>query len=150
MSQSLAKIYLHIIFGTKNREPILNALVLPELYSYIGGILGNLDCTPIQIGGEVDHTHILCLLSRNLTVSKLVEEIKTSSSKWLKTRDRSLRDFHWQRGYGVFSVSESRVNAVRDYIQEQARHHRKMTYQEELLTILQKYKVTYDERYLWD
>jgi REP element-mobilizing transposase RayT len=150
MPQSLAKIYVHMIFSTKNREPLLDQDVRTELYSYLGGALNNLDCQPIEIGGTADHAHILCCLSKNLSLSRLIEEIKTSSSRWIKAKEPRLAQFHWQNGYGAFSVSQSHLNAVIPYIRQQEEHHRKVTFQEEFLEFLRKYRVPYDERYVWD
>jgi REP-associated tyrosine transposase len=150
MPQSLAKIYVHLIFSTKNRQPLLDEDIRTELTSYIGGVLKNLDCQPIEIGGTKDHVHILCCLSKNLALSKLIEEIKTSSSKWVKAKESTLAQFHWQNGYGAFSVSQSHLNAVVRYIRQQEEHHRKVTFQEEFLEFLKKYRVPYDERYVWD
>ena len=141
---------MHIIFSTKNREPLLNEKFRSELFSYVAGAHNNLDSPPIEIGGEIDHIHILCLLSKNLALSKLVEKIKTSSSKWLKTKSKGLANFHWQNGYGAFSVSESNVSAVQNYIREQDQCHRKLTFQDEFRRFLKKYRVPYNEHYIWD
>jgi REP element-mobilizing transposase RayT len=150
MPQSLAKIYVHLIFSTKHRQPLLDGDLRTELTCYLGGVLKNLDCQPIEIGGTADHAHILCCLSKKLSLSKLIEEIKTSSSKWVKAKESHLAQFHWQNGYGAFSVSQSHLNAVILYIRRQEEHHRKMTFQEEFLEFLKKYRVPYDERYIWD
>ena len=150
MPQSLAKNYLHMIFSTKNREPLLGQEVRMELTPYLGGVLKHLDCQPIEIGIARDHAHILCCLSKNLSLSKLIEEIKTSSSKWIKGKEPSLAQFHWQSGYGAFSVSQSHLNAVIQYIRRQEEHHRKVTFQEEFRVFMKKYRVAYDERYVWD
>ena len=150
MPQSLAKLYIHIIFSTKNREPLLDRDIQTELTSYLGGTLSHLDCQPIEIGGASDHVHILCCLSKNLSLSTLIEEIKSSSSKWIKTKEQRLAQFHWQSGYGGFSVSQSHLNAVIKYIRQQDEHHRKVTFQEEFREFLKKYRVLYDEGYVWD
>ena len=123
MSQSLAKIYVHAIFSTKNRVPCLSPDVSAELHPYAATVLKNMECPPIQIGGVADHIHILCALSKNLSAAKFIEEIKKPLSKWLKTKAAALKGFHWQSGYGVFSVSQSKVQDVRRYIQRQAAHH---------------------------
>ena len=150
MPQSLAKIYVHLIFSTKNREPLLDREIQIELASYLGGALNNLDCQPIEIGGAKDHADVLCCLSKNLSVSKLIEEIKSGSSKWVKTKGSHFAQFHWQNGYGAFSVSQSHLNAVIQYIRQQEEHHRKVTFQEEFREFLERYRVAYDERYVWD
>jgi REP element-mobilizing transposase RayT len=150
MSQSLVKNYIHIIFSTKHRQPLIDLPVEAELHSYLGGICNKFECQPIKVGGYVDHIHILCLLSKKLALMKLVEEVKSHSSKWIKTRGEAFRNFYWQDGYGAFSVNPTAVEKVITYIDSQHEHHGKKTFQEEFLAFLKKYKVDYDERYLWD
>ena len=150
MPQSLAKLYVHLIFSTKNRESLLDREIQIELASYLGGALNHLDGQPIEIGGSRDHAHVLCCLSKNLSLSKLMEEIKSSSSKWIKTKGSHLAQFHWQNGYGAYSVSQSHLSPVIQYIRQQEEHHLKVTFQEEFLEFLKRYRVAYDERYVWD
>ncbi len=150
MAQSLAKIYLHIIFATKYRRKLIDKEVKDGLYRYIQGILKNMVCPAIIINGTADHVHILCLLSRNVSVSDLLEEIKRSSSKWIKTQGTKYHNFYWQNGYGAFSVSESLVDRVKRYVERQEEHHARKSLQEEYLALLEKYGVEYDERYLWE
>jgi len=150
MSQSLAKILVHIVFSTKLRAPVLNADVAHGLYAYLAGILKQCNCPAIRIGGTTDHIHILCNLSRTLAIAKVAEEIKTGSSKWLKTKGPEFRTFHWQNGYGAFSVSQSAVDAVAGYIDNQNEHHRRQSFQDEYRALLERYQVEYDERYVWD
>jgi REP element-mobilizing transposase RayT len=150
MPQSLAKIIAHITFSTKNRVPCLSKDVQPELHAYMAGILQELDCKPIQIGGVEDHVHVLCLLSKNHAVCKIVEELKKGSSKWIKPKEPELKGFHWQNGYGAFSVSQSRIAGTIDYIVNQTEHHRRVSFQEEFRQFLKRYDVEYDERYVWD
>ena len=150
MPQSLAKILIHIVFNTKLRAPILHEPIRRDLYAYLAGILKQCSCPAIRIGGTVDHVHILCNLSRTLAVAKVVEEIKTGSSKWLKTKQAEFRTFHWQNGYGAFSVSQSTVDAVADYIDKQEEHHRRQSFQDEYRALLERYQMAYDERYVWD
>jgi putative transposase len=150
MAQSLVKNYLHIVFSTKHRQPLISPEIADQLYSYLGGICNNLDCSPIKIGGHNDHVHILCMLSKKITLVKLLEEIKSHSSKWVKTRGESLKNFYWQDGYGAFSVNPTEVETVIKYIENQAEHHKKKTFQDEYRAFLKKYKVKYDERYVWD
>jgi putative transposase len=150
MAQSLAQIYLHVIFSTKQRRPLLQQVPLRlELHQYVGGVCRALDSPSILVGGVADHVHVLCRLSRTHSVAEVVREMKRESSKWLKTKDAELRDFHWQDGYGAFSVSPSHVEAVRTYIANQEEHHKKVSFQDELRQILKKYNVEYDERYVW-
>lgn len=150
MSQSLVKNYIHIVFSTKYRQPLISEAVSTELYSYLAGICRNLECYPLKVGGYFDHVHILCMLSKKIALMKLLEESKAHSSKWIKTIDRSLSNFYWQDGYGAFSVSPSGVDAVKSYIENQTEHHRKKNFKEELLGLLKEYDIEYDERYLWD
>lgn len=150
MPQSLVKNYIHIIYSTKNREPFIQERFKNELYNYIGGTCNNLECYPVKIGGIADHIHILCLLSKKLALIKLIEEIKSHSSKWFKTKDDSLQNFYWQRGYGAFSVNPSELDAVSKYIENQIEHHSKISFQDEYRLFLKKYNIEYDERYVWD
>jgi REP element-mobilizing transposase RayT len=150
MPQSLAYNYSHIVFSTKYRYPFIDQEIEDELFQYIGGICKNLDFKPVKIGGYRDHIHILCVLSRKVTLMKFIEEIKSHSSKWMKTKGEKYKEFYWQRGYGSFSVNPSQIDVVVRYIENQAKHHQKKTFQEEYRTILKKYNVDYDERYLWD
>ncbi len=150
MPQSLAKIVIHIVFSTKNHAPFLTEPIREQLFPYMAGILNKLDSKAILINGAEDHVHILCLLSRNHTVAEIIEEVKKRSSKWIKTMDQECATFQWQNGYGVFSVSQSRVSAVHNYITDQAEHHRAVTFKEEFREFLNKYQVQYDEQYLWD
>ncbi|MBL7829197.1 MAG: IS200/IS605 family transposase [Saprospiraceae bacterium] len=150
MGQSLVKNYLHIIFSTKHRKPFILPEIEAELHSYLGGICNNLDCQVIKIGGYHDHVHILCMLSKKIALMKLMEELKSHSSKWIKTKGEAYQNFYWQDGYGAFSVKPSDVNSVIKYIANQHEHHRKKTFTEEYLAILTKYNVEFDERYVWD
>ncbi|KPJ55946.1 MAG: transposase [Planctomycetes bacterium DG_58] len=150
MPQSLARVITHIIFSTKNREPMIPAGLRSELNAYLGGVLREFDSRPIQIDNMPDHVHILCCLSRKFALSKVIEEVKKASSKWMKTKSQRLRGFYWQGGYGASSVSQSNVKVVRKYIADQEQHHRKMTFQDELRAFLKKHRIEYDERYVWD
>ncbi len=129
-------------------------MILPpyeqDLYAYIGGICNELDCTPVKIGGYTDHIHILCTLSKNISLVKLISTIKADSSKWMKTKHPSLSNFYWQTGYGAFSVNATDVDNVIAYIADQHIHHTKLTFQEEYRAFLKKYKVAYKEEYVWD
>ncbi|MDR7129100.1 REP element-mobilizing transposase RayT [Algoriphagus sp. 4150] len=149
MGQSLVKNYVHIIFSTKNRQPFIKQEYEDELFKYLGGVCKAYDCSPIQVGGYLDHVHILCLLAKNMTIAKLLEEIKTDSSKWMKKRADELSNFYWQDGYGAFSVNPSQVDTVIYYIQNQRKHHERKSFQHEYRAFLKKYKVDYDERYVW-
>ncbi len=128
MGQSLAKQYTHIIFSTKHQKPLIIDSIEEELYKYIGGICKKMECYPVKVGGHKNHVHILCLLSKKITLMKLLEKVKSHSSKWVKTIDRRMNNFYWQNGYGAFSVSPSQVNKVKSYIENQYAHHRRKSF----------------------
>lgn len=150
MGQSLVKNYLHIVFSTKYRQPFIQSALETELHSYLGGICKNLECHPFKIGGYTDHIHILCMLSKKITLIKLVEEVKSHSSKWIKTKGNEYSSFYWQDGYGAFSVNPTEIEKVIRYIENQKEHHRTKTFQDEYRAFLKKYQVEFDERYVWD
>ena len=150
MPQSLTKIYLHIVFSTKHRQPLIDDEIKDALHEYLGGICRELECIPVQIGGYYDHVHILCSLSKKITVIKLLEEIKKSSSKWVKTKGADYGGFYWQDGYAAFSVSYKDLEAISEYIRNQHKHHNKETYQDECRALFKKYNIEYDEKYVWD
>jgi putative transposase len=148
MPQSLSRILVHLVFSTKNREPLIAPHLQDRTFTYLGGTLAALDCPPVIVGGHTDHVHLFFVLSKNLSISKVVEELKKESSKWAKEHVHP--DFYWQSGYGVFSVSPSNVESVREYIATQAEHHRVQSFQDELRALLRKHKVEWNEEYLWD
>jgi REP element-mobilizing transposase RayT len=150
MPQSLARILVHLIFSTKDRVACLAPEIQEELHPYLAAILDEHGCPSIQVGGVEDHVHLLFGQSRTLSMAQIVEEVKTSSSKWIKKKGTIYAGFHWQSGYGAFSVGQSNVDATVRYIQNQAEHHRKSTFQEEYRRFLHRYRVAYDERYVWD
>jgi REP element-mobilizing transposase RayT len=150
MPQSLAQILVHLVFSTKNREPCLADDIRDELHAYIGGIVENQKGTLLRAGSVADHIHLLIASPRTCAPADLVQEIKTGSSKWLKTKSVRYDQFHWQSGYGIFSISPAHRLALEDYIRNQAEHHRVVTFQEEYRRLLQKYGTDYDERYVWD
>ena len=150
MPQSLVKNFLHITFSTKNRMPTIKTDIKDELYHYLGGICRSIECNPIKVGGYFDHVHILCHLSQKVALMKLIEEVKSHSSKWIKTKGDDFKNFYWQNGYGAFSVNPTELELVIKYIANQHEHHKKMTFQEEYRKFLKKYKVEYDEKYVWD
>jgi len=149
MPQSLSKVLVHLIFSTKHREPFIGSNIRPRLHAYIVGILDNLKSPSLQTGGIADHVHILCVLGRTTSQAELLEEVKKSSSKWMKA-DGGVPGFSWQAGYGAFSIGESQADTVIHYIQNQEEHHRTLTFQDEFRKFLERYKVSYDERYVWD
>jgi REP element-mobilizing transposase RayT len=150
MGQSLVKNYLHIVFSTKYRQPLIQESIEEELHSYLGGICNNLECHVIKVGGYTDHIHILCMLSKKVALMKLMEELKSHSSKWMKTKGAAYANFSWQNGYGAFSVNPAGVERVIQYIANQKEHHRKKVFKTEYQEFLEKHEVPYDERYVWD
>lgn len=151
MPQSLAQIYLHLVFSTKERRPFFQEQAFREqAHAYLAGACEKLGSPAIIVGGVEDHLHILCRLSRTGSVADLVKELKRESSKWVKIERPKLAVFQWQSGYGAFSVSPSHVAALKKYIENQEVHHRRESFQNEFRRLLRKYGVDYDERYVWD
>ena len=150
MPQSLSFLLIHVVFSTKDRFPVLDAAVRPGLLAYLATVARNADCECFRVGGAADHVHLAIRLSRTATTAKLIEELKTSSSKWLKTQSSALVGFAWQRGYGAFSVGPSDLDALLHYIDNQKEHHRTRTFQQEYREFLTKYGIKFDERYVWD
>ena len=150
MPQSLSKIYLHIVFHIKTTSPQIDEAHLERVHSYIGQLVNSTGCSVIRVGGIGDHVHVLCLLSRNETVSHLVEEIKRNSSRWIKTLGQEYECFAWQGGYAVFSVSESLINKTIEYVINQKEHHKKLSFKEEYIQFLKLYNIDYDERYVFE
>jgi putative transposase len=150
MSQTLTSLLAHLVFSTKNRTPIITPEIEPQLFAYIGGILKAYESRLLDAGGRSDHVHLLVSQSKNIALSKLMKELKQSSSVWIKTADRRFRDFQWQEGYAAFSISLREVPGLKRYIANQKEHHRKQTFKQELLKFLDEYGIDYDERYLWN
>jgi len=147
MPLSLSFVLVHIVFSTKDRKPCLGEDVRPDLFAYLATVVRNAVCECYRVGGVADHVYFAIRLSRVTTIAKLVAELKTSSSRWLKPH---VPAFAWQRGYGAFSVSPSDLNALIGYIDTQEAHHRKHSFQDELRAFLTKYGVEFDEAHLWD
>ena len=150
MPQSLARLHVHLVFSTKNRVPLLRDTVRDSLHGYMATVLQNFGCPPVLINSVADHVHILLELGRTVAVSDAVEEVKKTSSKWIKTQGAEFALFAWQAGYGAFAVSESNVTAVCKYIADQQEHHRKKSFPEEYRAFLTRHRVVFDERYVWD
>ena len=150
MAQSLSSILIHLVFSTKNREPLITPEIEKELHPYMAKIFRELKSPSLAIDGTSDHLHILFSLGRVIKVADLVEEVKTESSKWIKTKGREFKNFHWQRGYGAFSIGQSNVVSLERYIYGQKQHHRRVTFQDEYRKFLEAYRIAFDERYVWD
>lgn len=149
MATTLTKLLIHFVFSTKNRLPLITPDIEPRLHTYMSGIAKNHKSFVIAINGTEDHVHMLISLAKTMTVAELMENIKGDSSRWIKDQGAEFADFHWQEGYAAFSVGESAVEQVTQYIQNQKLHHRRTSYQEELVMFLKKYHMEYDERYIW-
>jgi REP element-mobilizing transposase RayT len=150
MPQSFAYLNCHIIFSTKNREPLLMPEWATRLYEYIGGTIRAKGGALLAAGGMPDHVHFSVSMGRQMSVSDAVRDIKSNSSRWIHETIADLRGFAWQEGYGAFSVSRSNVDDVKRYIGSQAEHHRVRSFQEEFLEFLKRHELEYDERYIWD
>jgi REP-associated tyrosine transposase len=150
MPQSLVKILVHIVFSTKNRADLITQEIENDLFAYMHGIVEKNHSRLILANGTANHVHLLISLGKKVYISELVGDIKRDSSKWVKTKDARFRDFHWQEGYGAFSIGQSQVEAVTNYIRNQKEHHRRNDFSNEFRSILKKYEVAYDERYVWD
>jgi REP element-mobilizing transposase RayT len=148
MPQSLAQIYVHLVFSTKDRMSFISPEVQGAMYAYLAGTLNAIDCPALKVGGMPDHVHILFRLSKNMAVTDVVKAAKVESSKWMKERG-GVKEFAWQSGYGAFSIGASQVETVREYISSQDEHHRHRTFQEEFRKLLERYQISYDEAWVW-
>jgi putative transposase len=149
MSQSLSKLYIHIVFHIKNHSCVIRDNDKAALFAYIGSIIKDNESSPIIINGTGNHVHIFCIMSKNISLSKFVEEIKRHSSRWLKVFNVYYKTFAWQGGYGGFSVSPSLFNKTKQYISNQECHHQKLTIADEYLLFLKEYEIEFNEKYLW-
>ena len=149
MAQSLCKIYLHVIFHIKTTSPPIADEHLERVHSYIGQLVNDAGCQVIRVGGIGDHVHVVCLLSRDETVSHLVEEMKRNSSRWIKTLSPQYEHFAWQGGYAAYSVSQSVVDKTISYVNNQREHHKKISFHDEYLQFLRLYNIDYNERYVF-
>ena len=149
MAQTLVSLLVHVIFSTKNRQSLITPEIEPELFAYLGGILNNNQSRLIDAGGTTDHVHLLISQSKNVALSALMKDLKKDSSLWIKTKGAAFRDFHWQDGYGAFSISKADLPGLKKYLANQREHHRRRSFQEELIHFLNEYGIEYDERYFW-
>ena len=150
MPQSLSRVIVHLIFSTKDRHPWLGPDARPRMHACLATICRDLGGEAHRVGGMADHVHVVTTLPRTISQAELVEKVKTSSSAWIKTLGNTYAGFHWQRGYGAFSVSASQLEEVVRYVENQHEHHRTRTFQEEFREVLRKHNLPFDERYVWE
>ncbi|HAH38972.1 MAG TPA: IS200/IS605 family transposase [Algoriphagus sp.] len=148
MPQSLAKVYLHCVFSTKNRIPMISEEFRPNAQAYFVQVGSNLGSFTEEIFIMPDHIHWLCTLPRTITIAELIKNLKISTS--IKFKEIIRRDFEWQKGYGIFSVSQSKLGIVKNYILNQKEHHQKLDFKTEFRRFLEEYQIEYDEKYVWD
>ena len=150
MPQSLTKLYVHLIFSTKNRKPWMADEIRPRVHAYLATVIRSLDSPYVVVGGTADHVHILFDMGKMHAPVEFVEQVKRESSKFVKTLGRAYRGCYWQRGYGMFSVGPTHLKDAETYVRNQEKHHRKKTFQDEFREFLKRYAIEYDERYVWD
>ncbi|MEZ6143551.1 MAG: IS200/IS605 family transposase [Zavarzinella sp.] len=150
MSQTYSLVYIHVVFSTKDRFPFLHSEIRARVHAYLATIARQHGCAPVEVGGMADHVHLAIRLSRTITIAKLVEELKTDSSKWIKTLSPTMDKFSWQRGYGCFSVGPADIQNLQKYIQEQEVHHKTKTFQDEFLRFCTKYGIELNEAFIQD
>lgn len=150
MPQSLSYMLVHVVFSTKDRRPLLNDTIRPELYAYLASLLSNSENICVRIGGVTDHVHVAFFLARTETMARVVERLKIASTKWIKSKGTEFSRFAWQRGYAAFSVGLGDRKALVTYIDDQARHHARRDFQAEMRALFTKYSVAFDERFVWD
>jgi putative transposase len=150
MAQTLTCLYVHVVFLTKSRAELIMPEIENDLFAYLGAVLNNHKSKLLAANGTRDHIHLLISLSKNVCLSELIGIIKRNSSVWIKTRGAQFRSFHWQDGYGAFSVGQSQLETVKNYIARQKIKHAKIDFKDEFRAILRKYNIEFDERYVWD
>lgn len=149
MAQTLVNLLVHVVFSTRGRRNLVEPEIEPTLFAYMGGTLKNLGSPCLAIGGTANHVHLLIALSKKSALSEVVGELKKSSSKWIKSKGKAYAQFSWQDGYGAFSIGQSSVATLKQYIARQKERHKTKSFQEELLDILRKYQIPFDDRYIW-
>ncbi|HEV2854734.1 MAG TPA: IS200/IS605 family transposase [Thermoanaerobaculia bacterium] len=150
MASSLVKVLVHVVFSTKQRRPFIDAVLGTDLYPYMAGIIRQKGATLLALGGMPDHVHALIRLKADLRLSDLVRALKAGSSKWVHERPNRIPEFGWQNGYAAFSVSHSMEGPVRSYILNQEVHHRRASFEQELLALLEKHEMEFNPAYLFD
>ena len=149
MAQTLVALLVHVVFSTKNRANLIAPEIETELYSYFGGILKGRGSRLLAAGGTSNHVHLLISRSKNDALPPMMQELKKSTSKWIKTRDINSVGFQWQEGYGAFTIGASQIPLLRSYLARQKLHHQKRGFEDELLSLVEKYGVEYDPKYVW-
>ena len=149
MAQTLTRLLVHVVFSTHDRRNLITPEIEPTLHSYLAGTCRNMESPSLAVNGTENHIHLLISLSKNIALADLLMNVKKDSSKWTKTQGHDHRDFHWQDGYGGFSVGESQVPTVIEYIRTQKEHHEQMFIEDELIKLAQRYGVQYDPKYIW-
>ena len=150
MPQSLTKLYAHLIYSTKDREPLLDDEIRARVHAYLATVIRDMDSPWVVVDGVADHVHILFDMGKMVAPVKFVEHVKRESSKFVKTPGARYKNFYWQRGYGMFSVSPRDRDEAEKYVRNQKEHHRKRSFQDEYRVMLQQYNVEFDEQYVWD
>ena len=150
MPQSYHQIYVHVVFSTKLRAPLLDDSIRPRVHAYMATVARDCGCPFAHVGGPNDHVHILLDVGKAMKLIDTIRKLKQESSKFVKNMDSGCRDFYWQKGYGAFSVSPQYKQQVVDYIDSQIEHHKHTSFKDELINFLKKYEIDYDERYMWD
>jgi putative transposase len=150
MPQTLTSLMIHVVFSTKHRANLIAPEVEGDLFAFMAGVLKNHDSRLLAANGTANHVHLLISQSKNVALSFLIQELKKSTSKWIKAKNVKFKDFQWQDGYGAFSIGESNVPALKQYIARQKEKHQKKSFENELREFLRKYEIEYDEKYIWD
>ncbi len=150
MAQSLSKLYVHLVFSSKGRTETLPKTHLAKVHAYIAEILNENNCVAIRVGGTANHVHILMLMGRTVALSDIVRKVKSSSARWINNKNGLLNNFAWQDGFGAFSISQSHINAVSNYIDKQEEHHKIVTFKDEFRRLCHLYNIDIDEKYVWN
>ncbi|MCW5960907.1 MAG: IS200/IS605 family transposase [Pyrinomonadaceae bacterium] len=150
MPQSISRIFVHIVFSTKNRAKLIAPEIEKGLFGYIHGVAANNNAHLIIANGAADHIHLLISLPKKIDIPELIGDIKRASSRWIKSQNINPKNFYWQRGYGAFSVGQTEIEVVENYIASQKEHHKDKDFKEEYRSFLTKYSIDFDERYVWD
>ena len=150
MPHTYTNVLVHLIFSTKDRQPCIDAGLRSRLFAYLGGVLRDIGATPMIVNGMEDHAHLLAGIPAARSVAEVVRTVKSNSSKWVHDEFPNRHAFAWQSGYGAFSVSQSNVESVRQYIAHREEHHKTMSFQQEYVAFLQRHGIAYDERYVWE